>query len=78
MANRHTRTQTDKILSHLNTYGSITTYEAFKRYNITRLSARIFDIRKRGYMVGVTQVTKKNDEGNTVTYAKYTLLGVKE
>lgn len=77
MGNRHTRTQNDKIISHLNRHGSITTYDAFKYYNITRLSARIFDIRKRGYEIGVTQVTKKNEEGNSVTYAKYTLLGVK-
>ena len=37
-------TQEEKVLRHIQRKGSITTYEAFKLYNITRLSAKIYDL----------------------------------
>lgn len=33
------------VLSHLLNYGDITTLDAFYRYNITRLSAAIYELR---------------------------------
>lgn len=41
-------TQTDIILNHLRKYGSITSWEAIKKYHITRLSAKIYELRKSG------------------------------
>ena len=43
--------QCECILSHLMQHGSITTWEAIQQYGITRLSGRIFDLRKAGYKI---------------------------
>ena len=43
--------QEDKILMHLQKYGSITSMTAFRTYGITRLAAVIFKLRKRGYWI---------------------------
>lgn len=40
-------TQNAQVLKHLRHYGSITTLSAFQRYCITRLPARIPELRKR-------------------------------
>lgn len=52
-------TQEAVILKHLQEHGSITSYEAFMRYGITRLSGRIFDLRRKGYAV-TTVMRHKN------------------
>lgn len=46
--------QCEAILSHLMQFGSITTWEAIQQYGITRLSGRIFDLRKAGYNIITT------------------------
>lgn len=66
-------TQTERILRHLNTYGSITTYEAFSEYGITRLASRICDLRKDGYAITGKMVTGKNRYGEPVSYSVYSL-----
>ena len=44
--------QTKLILQHLKEHGSITSYEAFSLYGVTRLSAKIYDLRhKYGYNI---------------------------
>lgn len=66
------KSQSDAILWHLKTYGSITSYEAIKEYGATRLSAIIFNHRKEGYDIGSTPLTKKTRFGRNTTIAKYT------
>lgn len=39
-------TQTNEVLEHLKTHGTITSIEAIMQYGATRLSAIIFDLRK--------------------------------
>lgn len=63
--------QTERILRHLREYGSITTYEAFSEYGITRLASRICDLRKAGYDIRGEFVTGKNRYGEPVTYSVY-------
>ena len=46
--------QCEAILNHLMQFGSITTWEAIQQYGITRLSGRIFDLRKAGYNIITT------------------------
>ena len=41
-------TQREKVVNHMNTYGSITSIDAFYRYQITRLSAIMHDLYKDG------------------------------
>jgi hypothetical protein len=71
-------TQTGDVLQHLIRYGSITSYEAFKRYGCTRLSARIYCYRKMGYDIVTRQETVKNRYENTTTYARYILKAMPE
>jgi len=65
------KSQSDAILWHLKTYGSITSYEAIKEYGATRLSAIIFNHRKEGYNIGSIPLTKKTRFGRNTTIAKY-------
>lgn len=71
-------TQKDRVLQHLRDYGSITTWESFQDYGITRLSAVIFDlIHKFGIPIdGSERVSKKNRYGEKVSCTKYKLVEV--
>lgn len=64
-------TQCERVVQYINDWGSITTYDAFLDLGITRLSARIFDLRKQGYRFKVETVTKPNRYGEKVSYNKY-------
>lgn len=67
------KTQKEKILDHIKQYGKITSYEAFVKYHITRLSARIYDLRHDGYPIVSKMVTKKDKDGSYVNYDEYSL-----
>lgn len=41
--------QLKKVLEYVQANGSITTYEAFAKLNVTRLAAKIFDLERKGY-----------------------------
>jgi hypothetical protein len=45
------QTQNDTILTHLRKFGRINSIEAIRRYGITRISACIYDLRKRGIVI---------------------------
>lgn len=67
-------TQNEMIIKYLNEYGSITTYESYSKLFITRLSARIFDIKhKYGIEFDEEWVTKKNIYGKPCSFKKYIL-----
>lgn len=63
--------QNSIILHHLIVYGSITAKEAYERYGIMRLGARIHDLKKLGYPIGKTTETGKNRYGKTVKFVRY-------
>lgn len=65
-------TQNEAVKAHMETYGSITSMEAFEM-GISRLSARIGDLRKMGVPVITRYETTKNRYGNTCTYARYSI-----
>lgn len=64
-------TQKERILKHLQDFGSITSWEAIKEYGCTRLSAYIYLLRKDGYIIENENITTKNRYGDAVTFAKY-------
>ena len=66
-------TQEQMVEQHLKDYGSITTWEAFTDYGITRLSAKIYNLRKSGLNIKSNFFTTKNRYGSSVTFAKYVL-----
>lgn len=67
-------TQEKQIERHLKQYGSITSWEAFEKYGITRLSARIYNLRKY-HNILAKQMTTTNRYGNTVNYVRYVYMG---
>ena len=66
-------TQEQRILKHLKENGSITSWEAIMEYGITRISARIFELRKQGYKITNERISTKNRYGDNVSYVNYKL-----
>lgn len=63
-------TQKQKVLNHINRLGSISPAEALRDYQITRLAARIGDLKKDGHDI----VSERRQHPTTgVVYARYTL-----
>lgn len=63
--------QEQKIINYVERFGSITTLDAFRDLAITRLSARIFNIKKLGYKVSSEREKSKNRFGEEVNYNRY-------
>lgn len=66
-------TQTEKIMRHLEEYGSITPLDALQEYGIMRLASRICDLKKAGVAITKETETSKNRYGEAVRYARYRL-----
>ena len=66
------KNQKDMVLWHLKSFKTLTSYQAFKEYGITRLSAIIFNIRKQGYDISTQTESIKNRFNRTVDFAIYT------
>ena len=65
--------QEQMIEEFLREKGSITSWEAFEIFGITRLSARIYELRKQGLKISSESTTKKNRYGHYVTFSTYKL-----
>jgi hypothetical protein len=65
--------QCERILKYMETFGSITTMEAFNVLGVTRLSGRIHDLRQRGYDIESETIESENRYGDKVRYYKYFL-----
>lgn len=63
------KTQKQQVLRHMELYGYITTFIAFKRYNITRLSERIRELEEDGHFINKPLVTRRGK-----TYTVYSLV----
>lgn len=66
-------TQCDRIVRHLQDYGSITSLEAMKEYGIMRLASRINDLKRRGYKIISITEKSKNRYGEPTYYSVYML-----
>lgn len=66
-------TKTALVLEHLETFGTITSWQAIQEYGATRLSAIIFNLRKHGYDIDTKTELTKDRNGNVCQYAKYIL-----
>lgn len=60
------KSKSQMVLAHLQTHGSITTWEAIQLYKATRLSSIIFNLRVRGY--NIESVDQKSDGCSFVEY----------
>ena len=66
-------TKTKLILEHLKRFKGITSMDAFALYGATRLSAIIFELRKKGYAIYNEDIHKKDRYGNHIHYVRYRL-----
>lgn len=58
------------VLRHLKDKGDITTFEAFTEYGATRLSAIIFELRKK-HIITDEWIERVNRYGENIRFKKY-------
>ena len=68
-------TQTSLVMQYIHDFGSITTWQAYQDLGITRLSGRIFDLKKQGYTFRKERVQTRNRYNKPCHYDKYFLVG---
>ena len=61
------------ILEHLAAGEKLTPADAFRLTGSTRLSARIYDLRRDGYVINTEMITVRNRFGRTATVAQYSM-----
>lgn len=66
--------KTERVLEHLQKYGCITSLEAIELYGATRLSAIIFNLRKRGLNISTIDIPFTDRFGTKSMYGKYVLI----
>ena len=70
------KSQNQEILTYLQEGNSITNAIAFTRFRITRLSARIYDLRQQGHAILAEKVKHHcNRTGRLVRYNAYYMEG---
>lgn len=67
----NTESQNQMVLSHMTKHKTITSMDAFSIYGITRLSARIYDLRERGHKIGMVWENGTNRYGEPTHYGRY-------
>lgn len=68
-------TQTERILQYIETFGSITQYEALKDLGVMRLASRISDLKKQGYPIKGETIAVKNRFEEDCYIKRYSLAG---
>ena len=68
--------QTDKVLSYMREFGSITQYEAMMDLGVMRLASRISDLKKQGYPITGKMEAVKNRYGETCYIKRYREAGI--
>ena len=66
-------TKTKKVADYLITNKNITSWDAINKFKATRLSAIIFNLKKRGFIIE----TKMEQNGNS-NYGRYYFKGMKK
>jgi len=65
--------QKQKVMRHLNNYGSITPLDAFRDYGIMRLAAVIFNLKEDGNNIESEMISSSNRFGEKVNFSEYKL-----
>ena len=63
--------QREIVLKYLQKYGAITPVEAINELGVTRLGARIYELRNRGYDIRSEEAPIKNQFGKVMPMARY-------
>lgn len=62
------------VLKHLQKKSGITSWDAIENYGITRLSARIYDLRNNGFDIQDKWIEEYNRYGKKIKFKKYFLV----
>lgn len=62
------------VLKHLKKKSGITSWEAISNYGVTRLSARIYELRSMGFDIQDEWMIEYNRYGQKVKFKKYFLV----
>ena len=65
------QTQCMRVLQYIDENGSITPLDALRELGVMRLSAVIFELRRRGHDIITTMITVKNRFGEPARIACY-------
>lgn len=66
-------TQAERIVSYMQEFGSITQLEAYQDIGVSRLAARIADLKKAGLPIVATTEAVKNRYGQVCHVKRYRL-----
>lgn len=66
-------TKTQAVLDWLQTHASISSMEAIENFGATRLSAIIFNLKRKGYNIETVMVEGRDRFGNPMRFARYYL-----
>lgn len=64
---------TRRVLNYMLDFDTITSWEAIKEFGATRLSAIIFNLRKKGFIIENEWIETKNRYGDSVRFVEYRL-----
>lgn len=70
------KTQMDKIVDYINTYGSITRYDAAYHIGVLELAARIAGLKKLGYIIDAVPEKYRTRDGELHPCKRYFIRGV--
>lgn len=65
--------QTDRVMSYMEEFGSITQLEALQDLGIMRLASRISDLKRQGIPVDSRMETVRNRYGEKCSVKRYSL-----
>ena len=68
-----TITQKQRVLTAMESHGSISPWYAINHLGNTRLSATIFELKKDGHEISSVTETGNNKFGDTIRYSRYFL-----
>lgn len=74
MESKQKRTQRGEVLKYLQTHKGITSMQAIEKFGATRLSAIIFDLKRKGYNIVTVMKDGENRYGESVRFAEYRLI----
>lgn len=66
-----------RIIEYMKSHNGISSQDAFRELGITRLSARIKELREFGYNISTIMVYGRNRYGEPVRFGLYKLVGDK-
>lgn len=67
---KHRINQKKLVLDYLKRYGTITPYDALLHIGTMKLSTRISELKKEGYLFGSEMVYYRSDKTNNITHHK--------